>query len=166
MEFCFCPCCSTRLVPGSGGKHGRRPYCWNCGFVQYRNPSVGVATVVIRDKKILLGRRKGTYRGLWCIPCGHVEWDEDVCAAAARECLEETGLAVCVERVFAVLSNFHDPDRQTVGVWFLTSETGGELQAGDDLDEVAFFRAKELPDLAFPTDKTVIEMLEKEGYIE
>ena len=44
-----------------------------------------------------------------------------------------------VGEVLAVHSNFHDPERLTVGIWFAGRVTGGALRAGDDLAEVAFF---------------------------
>jgi ADP-ribose pyrophosphatase YjhB (NUDIX family) len=113
---------------------------------------------VLRDgERILLGRRaRGPYAGLWCIPCGYVEWDEDIRAAARREMGEETGLSVEVGEVCAVHSNFHDPERQTVGVWFWGRVAGGSLQAGDDLDRLDYFPLTAPPPLAFPTDATVI----------
>lgn len=46
-------------------------------------------------------------------------------------------------------SNFHDPAKLTVGIWFAGTVTGGTLQAGDD---AKFFALDELPPLAFPTD--------------
>jgi ADP-ribose pyrophosphatase YjhB (NUDIX family) len=136
--------------------------CPACGFIHYRNPTVGVATVILNGNRILLGRRApgSTYAGAWCIPCGHVEWDEDIREAARRECLEETGLEVSVGEALAVHSNFHDPAQHTVGVWFHCQIIGGTLQAGDDLDCADWFALDDLPQpLAFPTDELVLQQL-------
>ena len=136
--------------------------CPACGFIHYRNPTVGVAAVILEDDRILLGRRSpsSSYAGAWCIPCGHVEWDEDIREATRRECREETGLDVRVGEVVAVHSNFHNPVQHTVGVWFHCEIVGGAMQAGDDLDRVAWFSLNDLPQpLAFPTDELVLDQL-------
>lgn len=160
QRFLFCPKCGGKFsyVPHGGID---RLTCGSCHYIMYENPVVGVAGICLQNGEILLGRRSktSTYPGLWCIPCGYVEYNEDVWEAVKREFLEETGLDVKPERVFTVLSNFHNPDLHTVGIWFCVSVTGGAVKAGDDLDAVAFFPLDAAPPLAFPTDHTVIAML-------
>jgi ADP-ribose pyrophosphatase YjhB (NUDIX family) len=165
MRFHYCPKCGSRLEAVSRNEENK-PRCTGCGFIFYQNPIAGAAAIVILDRKILLGRRKGSYQGKWCIPCGYVEWDEDIYAAVKREFGEETGLSISVDRVYTVLSNFHNPQQHTVGVWFLAHVQSGELCAGDDLEDVAFFHFHNLPELAFPTDGDVIKMLKTDNLID
>jgi len=128
----------------------------------YQNPTVGVAVVLVEAKQILLGWRRD---GGWCIPCGHVEWDETIMQAAVREFYEETGLQVGLEGVFAVHSNFHNPDHHTVGIWYRGTRRSGDVRAGGDLLQVTFFPLSGVPDLKFPTDQLVIAQLRDSGQV-
>lgn len=178
--FRFCPRCAAPLARRSFDSI-ERAACPRCGYVQYRNPVVGVAAVILerdvrailgeeatrpfrrdgaRATRVLLGRRTLTYRGRYCFPCGYVEFDEEIREALERETREETGLEVMPEELVAVHSNFHDPDGQSVGIWFRARPLGGCLAPGDDIDELLFVP---IPDpgvpLAFPTDALVLESL-------
>ena len=163
-EFRFCPKCGDRLhLKLRGGR--QRLACQGCTFIFYRNPAVGVAAILLEDQRILLGRRAGgEYKGAWCIPCGYVEWGEEVREAAHREFLEETGLDVEVGPAYAVHSNFHNPEALTVGIWFQGVVIGGSLRPGDDLNAADYFPLDALPEpLAFPTDRLVLEQLRAEA---
>ena len=180
--FLYCPYCGTKLKRGTEGRF-LRTICPDCDYVQYRNPIVGVAAVITEDdvvslvgqevvlavtgqpavpgrKRIMLARRAATYSGLYCIPCGYVEFDEDVREALVREVEEETGIKAETGEIVAVQSNFHDADNQSVGIWFRVRPVGGVLRPGDDVDKLIF---APVPDpgvpLAFPTDARVLESL-------
>lgn len=156
----FCRRCGGALQARLHGDRVR-PVCQRCQAITFHNPAVGVA-VVLRDEQghVLLGRRSSSYPGQWCIPCGYVEWEEDVRIAAAREFQEETGLLVELGEVVAVHSNFHNPNQHTVGIWFAGRRIGGTLAANDDLDDVAFFAPHAPPQpLAFATDALVLAQL-------
>lgn len=160
-EYSYCPWCSEPLeLRNAGGK--RRPACPQCSFVHFRNPGVGAA-VVIRDEagKILMVKRAegATRAGFWSVPAGFVDYGEDVREAARRELEEETGLVAEIGDVLHVASNFHDPNKLTVGVWFSGSVVGGRLQAGDDAEEAEYFALDALPPLAFETDRAFLEAL-------
>jgi 8-oxo-dGTP diphosphatase len=100
IRYSYCPKCGEGLHARSVADQDK-PQCERCGFIFYQNPIVGVAAIVLRDRKVLLGKRNASYQGLWCIPCGYVEWNEDVEEACKREFEEETGLVVDLIRVYA-----------------------------------------------------------------
>ena len=153
-EYTYCPMCTTRLAwEEIGDAHRMR--CPSCRFIHWRNPAVGAAVVVFDDEGRVLMIRRGpgmTQEGKWAIPAGFVHYGEEIREAAARELEEETGLIADVGDVVWVASNFHDPAKLTVGIWFAGTVTGGTLQAGDDADEAGFFDLDDLPPLAFSTD--------------
>ena len=163
-EYTYCPHCATELEQKEiGGKDRAR--CPACGFIHWRNPGIGAAVVVFNDDGELLMVRRGphaTRAGFWSMPAGFVDYGEDVREAAARELLEETGLIADIGDVLFVASNFHDPEKLTVGTWFAATVTGGELIAGDDADAVGWFPLNDLPPLAFETDEALIGRLVNE----
>lgn len=58
-------------------------------------PRVGAGAVVLHQNKVLLVLRgQAPAQGLWAIPGGSVNLGETLAAAAQREVLEETGLAI------------------------------------------------------------------------
>ncbi len=160
-EYTYCPWCGAGLevreVAGSA-----RMACPRCEFVHFRNPGVGAAVVVFDDegRLLLVKRAPGATRpGKWSIPAGYVDYGEDVRTAAARELEEETGLFADIGKPVFVASNFHDPAKLTVGIWFAGAVTGGSLRAGDDAAEAAYFPLDALPELAFETDRTYLRSL-------
>lgn len=166
QRFFYCPACGAELIKRF--LTGReRLVCCRCGRVHYENPIVGVAAIILNSEgQILMVKRSAniTYPGLWCIPCGYLEYDEDVRVGLAREIEEETNLVVQPLEVFAVHSNFHNPQQHTVGIWFLTKVVSGTPLAGDDASEIGWFDINEPPALAFPTDKLVLaELLQKKA---
>jgi len=60
-----------------------------------RRPLVGIAVIVIKDNRVLLGKRKSSHgAGTWAFPGGHLEFNESITACAVREVGEETGLRI------------------------------------------------------------------------
>ena len=122
--------------------------------MNYNSPKLTVDGVVIKDKKILLiKRKKQPFKGKWALPGGFVEYGEKTEDATVREVLEETGLKTKISHLVGVYS---DPDRDPRGhiitIVYLLEICEEELKSGNDASDVMFFDLKELPELAFDHD--------------
>lgn len=55
----------------------------------------GIGVFVVKDNKVLLGRRKGSHgQGEWAFPGGHLEYGETFEECARREVREEAGIEI------------------------------------------------------------------------
>lgn len=150
----FCRDCGARAEFASvEGK--RRPRCPGCGRVEYLDPKLAVAVLIVLDNRILLGKRgPGTREpGKWSFPAGFVERGESVEFAAAREAREETGLDVAIGPLVGLFSENQEP---VVLAVFEGTIISGTAHAADDLTELGWFDLNRLPELAFPRDEQIL----------
>jgi len=93
-------------------------------------PKVSLAAILIKDKKVLLGRRKGALgAGTWGFPGGKLEFREGLNACIRREVLEETGIRVRGVR-FAALTNdiFKKERKHYVTLFFICKPKSGKAR--------------------------------------
>jgi ADP-ribose pyrophosphatase YjhB (NUDIX family) len=97
---------------------------------------------------LLVLRGHEPFAGHWSLPSGRCEPGEDAAAAAAREVLEETGLAVEVGDLLGVLRRQDAAGRYHYEVHdFACRPVAGALHAGDDAADARWFDVDELPGL-------------------
>ena len=91
-------------------------------------PRVGVGVFIFRDGKFLVGQRKGSHgSGSWSVPGGWLEYQESFEQAAAREVMEETGVAIKNIRFAALTNNvFHKEEVHSLTVWMMADWGSGE----------------------------------------
>lgn len=132
--------------------------CPNDGFVLWHDPKVATAVVVEVDGGIVLGRRAiEPGHGLWCLPGGFVNDDEDPAAAAVRECLEEINAAVETTALIGVYHIAKADAASMIGIAYRGRlAPGAEPSPGPEMLEVAVFSLESLPALAFPSHRTVL----------
>ena len=153
----FCPQCGESLQDSK--VYGRtRRYCPACDRAVFRDPKVAAGVVVEDDGRVLLvkrGNRPG--KGLWSIPAGFVEFDEDPAGTAARECLEETGLTVELTGLLDVIRGSGLSGEASFLIVYRGRIVEGKLAASDDAEQVAFFDVDCLPQLAFDSTHQALE---------
>jgi len=134
-----------------------RPVCPACGWIHFSDPKVAVEILVERDGEVLLVHRLNEPgMGMWSLPGGFMDADEEPARAAERECREETGLEVEVTRLLDVLSDREFTNSADVVIAYAARIVGGELQAGDDAGQAAFFPRADLPPIAFRVARRVL----------
>ena len=113
--------------------------------------------LIEQDGRVLLVRRVNEpFRGLWTLPAGFVNGGEDPAEAAARECLEETGLHVRVTRVFDIVAGKEHPRGADFVIVYQAELLSGELRPDDDADAAEWFALTALPPLAFRATQKVL----------
>lgn len=156
-EINYCLKCGHVL--GVGFKFGaERPFCPDCGWTYFADPKVAVAALIVKEGSILLVRRANDpQKGLWTMPAGFIDAGEDPKIALIRECLEETGLHVQIDRLLDVVSGQEHPRGAHILIVYQASIVSGDLHADDDVDGAAFFDPDALPALAFSTTKRLLQ---------
>lgn len=92
-----------------------------------------VAAVVLREDTVLILRRSGHERylpGMWGVPCGKVEFGEEVQAAVIREFKEETGLNATVSDLLGYsmfMSQYENEYRHNIQLNFLVKAEPGPV---------------------------------------
>ncbi len=126
-----------------------------------KKPFIGVAGLIVKDGKVLLGKRLGKHgRGTWGPPGGKLEFNEEFEDAVKREVLEETGLKIKVIRFAAVTNNiFMEEHKHSITLFFLCRITSGILRnrEQDKCEELRWFRWNQLPKPLFLPVKKLLE---------
>jgi 8-oxo-dGTP diphosphatase len=151
--FKYCPRCRAEMVDRVAYDRVRR-VCPECRFVQFIDPKVGAAVLAVtEDNQALLVRRAvDPAKGSWCLPGGFIEIGETPQQAASRECKEESGFDVEIDRLIDVYY-YEDYRGSGILVLYRGTITNGSAQSGDDVQEVGFFGPDDLPeDIAFDSN--------------
>jgi 8-oxo-dGTP diphosphatase len=126
------------------------------------HPRVGIGVLVMKDGKLLLGRRKGSHgEGEYASPGGHLEHLESFADAAKREVLEETGLEIGPVRFLRVLNTTQYAPRHYVDIAFAADWVSGvpEVREPDKVERWDWYDLDDLPSPLFGTLPTAIEAL-------
>lgn len=114
---------------------------------------VEAVSVAVRDGErfLLVERGRAPSKGLYAFPGGRVEEGESLEAAARREVLEETGLALGELAFLSRIEIAPEPDLGVPGfrlTIFAGAHPGGEAVAGDDAAGLGWFTTTQMADIA------------------
>jgi ADP-ribose pyrophosphatase YjhB (NUDIX family) len=134
-----------------------RVECPACGFVSYAS-SKATAGALVEDGqgRVLLARRAAEPDvGRWDIPGGFLEEGEHPLDGLKRELREETGLEVEPVDFVGIWMDRYGGDstaEATLNLYWTARAVSGDPKPADDVDDLRWFAADELPsgdELAF-----------------
>lgn len=137
-----------------------------------KKPGVGIGIMVLKNKKILLGKRHGDPQkadsklhgeGTWTMPGGKLHFQEELEDAALREVFEETGIKVDKKRLRIIsVTNDRVKDAHFVTIGFLCESFEGEpnVMEPGEIVEWKWFDLSNLPSpIFFPSEKILNKFL-------
>ena len=143
MNFCS-HCGSNKLtfkIP-EGDTH-QRFVCDSCGRIFYANPRIIVGCLPVYGDKIMLCKRAiQPQYGLWNLPAGFLENEENAEDGATRETLEESQARVHLLKLHAVFSL---PKVNQVYLHFLADLNDTHFGPTQETLEVRLFEKDEIP---------------------
>ena len=118
-----------------------------------KRPFVGVAVIVIKDNKILLGKRKNSHgSGTWQFPGGHLEFNESIKDCARRELFEETGIKIKKLRFGPYTNDIFQKEKKHYITLFVVADYDSgvlELKEPEKCEKWDWFEWNKLPEPSF-----------------
>lgn len=130
-------------------------------------PKVGVGVVILKDNKVLLGKRKGAHGpGEYAGPGGHLENLESFADCAVRETLEETGIEIANVRFLCVsnLRKYAPKHYLDIGVVADWKSGEPEVLEPEKVECWDWFDLDQLPEPMFGVVPYYIEALKSEEH--
>lgn len=125
-------------------------------------PLVGISVLVMKEGKLLLGKRKGAHgAGEYETPGGHLEHLESFKVCAAREVLEETGITIGPLRFLRVLNATQYAPKHYVDLAFVAEWRAGEpeVKEPDKVERWDWYDINDLPSPLFAMLPSAIAVL-------
>ncbi len=126
---------------------------------------VGSCGLVVRDGKLLLGKRKGSAgEGEWGLPSGHLEYGERLDACVMRELTEETSMTAESAEFVSVVNDPKQPvEKNYLNFAFILGGIRGEPQVcePEHCSEWQWFSLEELPTPLFFGHRDVIRLFKE-----
>jgi ADP-ribose pyrophosphatase YjhB (NUDIX family) len=134
-----------------------------------QRPKVGVGIMILKDKKVLLGKRHDDAEkassdlhgeGTWTMPGGKLDFHETLIDGATREVLEETAIKIDKSKTKIIsVSDEIVPDNHYVTIGFLCEDFTGEpkVTEPEEITEWKWFGLSSLPEKVFPPSLKMIK---------
>jgi len=144
---------------------------------QIKKRGVGIGVIILKDSKVLMGKRHSDARkadselhgeGTWTMPGGKLLFGESFEQAAYREVLEETGVKISQEKlkVISVTNDIvKDAHHVTIGLLYEGFEGEPKVMETDEIIVWQWFPLDKIPKPIFmPSEKLLNNYLYKKFY--
>jgi NAD+ diphosphatase len=137
VMFKFCPECGTK--DGVQKLNNTDYECKVCQWHFWNNPKTSANVVCVNDEGLILFAKRSIEpkKGLYGIPGGFLQYDEDAYKAAERELFEESGVRVKNLQLLRGIGNneYRPGEISTCNLHFIATEWEGEFVPKDDVAE-------------------------------
>jgi 8-oxo-dGTP diphosphatase len=139
-------------------RHGGHLGCPACGSRYWANSAPAVQGLLVRDGRVLIGKRRLEPRkGKWDLPGGFLEEGEQPLDGLRREFLEETAVEVRPVEWLGAAIDPYDASFVLSLTWIVEGE--GEPRGADDIEKLAWFAPEEIPrEMAFPSQDEMLRI--------
>ena len=123
-------------------------------------PKVGVGVMILKDGKVLLGKRKNAHgEGEYANTGGHVEPLESLVETAKRETMEEAGITIKNVRLLSVSNIREYAPKHYIDIGFVAEWESGEPEVlePDKREDWAWYDLDDLPEPLFAPSARYIE---------
>ncbi|MDH3316620.1 MAG: NUDIX hydrolase [Gammaproteobacteria bacterium] len=123
--------------------------------------TTNVVVFTLRDDKLkllLVRRRSDPFKGMWALPGGYVQVDEDLDHSAMRALEDSTGVTgVYLEQLYTFGAPDRDPRDRAISIAYyaLVPSERLQLRTAGDTEAVGWFALEELEPLAFDHNEMV-----------
>ncbi|MBI2065686.1 MAG: NUDIX domain-containing protein [Candidatus Zambryskibacteria bacterium] len=121
---------------------------------------VGVGVMIMKDGKVLLGKRKGSHgEGEYAWPGGHMEYMESFTDCAKREVMEETGMEIDNIRLLRVYNLKEYAPKHYCDIGLIADWKNGEpkIMEPNKIEGWGWYDLEALPSPLFSTIPSYIE---------
>ncbi len=129
---------------------GKLLACTDCGYRNYINPTPCNAVILTNMRgELLLVKRRSQYKNdYWDLPGGFMEFNENAEESVLREVREELGINIRNLKYFGSQYDaytYAGVTFPTLGLIYRGVMGNEKLTPADDVSEVHFFKANEIP---------------------
>lgn len=122
-------------------------------------PTVEVASIIVNDGKVLIGRKKD---GQWEIPTGVIQPFEEMISAATRAVFSLSGVFSDPKNILFVSEVLNKKqESHRIIVYTYSMYVKGDLKPGADWEEVQWYDVRKLGDLQNEMDDPTVDAFYK-----